>query len=219
MTVPFIPAHDPLGHTAILAHQANFPVLGLSLAVRSNSLAVVKAAWNSFGHWLELDEEFIVPSTPLDVAMIVHGVDNSAHPPGPFIFRVYGDCLLAASRRRISLLPNGTGDGLWALSPRSWSPKKRFSGIMYWNAWRWPWPAGMTALRSMPRQCLAMAAPCCSSVGAWRANRPSVMPATGRASNSWRRTWCMSAPRAACACGAIPGRFTWRPKPGVSSLS
>lgn len=96
MTVPFIPAHDPLGHTAILAHQANFPLLGLSLTVRSNSLAVVKAAWNSFGHWLELDEEFIVPSTPLDVAMVVHEVDNSAHPPGPFIFRVYGDCLLAA---------------------------------------------------------------------------------------------------------------------------
>lgn len=110
--MPFIPADDPLGHTAILAHQAHFPLLGLSLAVRSNSLAVVKAAWNSFGHWLELNEEFIEPGPPLEVTLIVHQADNSAHPPAPFIYRVHGDCLLAASGSNLLTAQRDQG---WAL--------------------------------------------------------------------------------------------------------
>ena len=117
LTVPFIPADDPLGHTAILAHQAQFPLLGLSLAVRSNSRVVVKAAWNSFGHWLKLNEEFIEPGPPLEVALVVQQADNSGHTPAPFIYRVHGDCLLAASGSNLLTAQLDQGRALGFVTP------------------------------------------------------------------------------------------------------
>ncbi len=95
--VSFLPAQDPLGHTAVLNQQAHFPLLGWPLVVRSNSPAVIEAAWASFGHWRELRDEFIEPLKPLEVSIVVQGADSAITPPPPFIYRVYGDCLLAAS--------------------------------------------------------------------------------------------------------------------------
>lgn len=114
--VPFLPAQDPLGHTAVLNHQAHFPLLGWPLVVRSNSPAVIEAARASFGHWCELGDEFIEPLQPLEVAIVVHRADSTVTPP-PFIYRVHGDCLLAASGSSLLTAQRNRGVALAFVTP------------------------------------------------------------------------------------------------------
>lgn len=97
MTVPYSPAQDSLGYTGPLPHRARFPLLGLPLVVRSNSPAVMEAAERAFGPWRRLPRKFIDPIRPLDLTLVVHPPDHAPYRPQPFIFRVYGDCFLAAS--------------------------------------------------------------------------------------------------------------------------
>jgi hypothetical protein len=112
MSVSFLPALDPLGHTARLTYQAQFPLLGLPLAVRSNSSAVIAAARNSFGYWCDLPEQLIEPARPLDVALVVHAANPSSGYAAPFIYRLHSDCFLAASEGNLLTAQRDRG---WAL--------------------------------------------------------------------------------------------------------
>jgi hypothetical protein len=72
LDIPFTPATDPLGHTAPLDHRASFPLLGVSLEVRSNSPALIAAAERAFGGWRGLEPELIEACEPCVVNLIVH---------------------------------------------------------------------------------------------------------------------------------------------------
>jgi hypothetical protein len=117
VAVPFFPALDPLGHTALLNQQAHFPLLGLPLVVRSNSPAVIAAAWRSFGHWRGLAKEDIEPREPLEVAIVVHPADHRSNQPEPFIYRVHGDCFLAASGSNLLTAQRDRGIALGFVTP------------------------------------------------------------------------------------------------------
>src|SRR5258706_16456777 len=71
-TLPFTPATDALGHTALLDQRASFPLLGVLVEIRSNSPAVIVAAERAFGGWRGLEPEVIEPGRLCVVNVVVH---------------------------------------------------------------------------------------------------------------------------------------------------
>jgi hypothetical protein len=120
LTCDFVPANDPLGHTALLDQRATFPLLGVPLEVRSNSAAVIAAAERAFGGWRGLEPELIEPIEPAIVNLIVHPAEE--HPQHairnrPFIQRAHSSCFLASDGVNIMTAQIDRGHALGFLTP------------------------------------------------------------------------------------------------------
>ena len=92
------PSHESLGHKAELVHSATFPLLGVPVEIRSNSVAVIAAAELAFGRWRSLAPELIAPVAPALVEVIVQPADPAllADEPRPFVHRVHGGRFIAS---------------------------------------------------------------------------------------------------------------------------
>lgn len=115
--VPYNPANSPLGHDAPLDYQAQFPLLGIPLVVRSNSPSVIAAAVRSFGHWHQLEPEQIALLQPLLISLVVHSRGQPEMPRAPFVQRAYGTSFLAASGSNLLTAEMDRGVALGFVTP------------------------------------------------------------------------------------------------------
>ena len=125
-TVPFIPAQDPLGHTAPLDYRAEFPFQGLPLEVRSNSPTVIEGAEDYLGTWRRLESHQVTSGAPLLIQIIVHPGEPSEEGNGPFIYRVYGDYFLAAQGSNLLMTQVDRGVALGFVTPELVAQKQLF---------------------------------------------------------------------------------------------
>ena len=101
-------ARDPLGATAPLTFQQEFPLLGVPLRVRSNARRAIELATASFSAWQSLDNALIARDVSVDMRVIVHDSPGSSHPQqagrpegagrydDAFIYRRHGAMLVAS---------------------------------------------------------------------------------------------------------------------------
>jgi hypothetical protein len=113
------PAHDALGHKAELAHRATFPLLGVPVEIRSNSVAVIAAAELTFGRWRGLAPELIAPVAAARVHVVVQHVEPAllAGEPRPFVHRAHGGSFLASDGVNILSAQYDQGRALAVIAP------------------------------------------------------------------------------------------------------
>lgn len=101
----FARARDALGATAPLTFEAEFPLLGIPLRVRSNAQRAVELAAASFSVWHSLDRALIARDVHVEMRVIVHDSPRSirAQMSGAagghdeaFIYRRHGEVLAAS---------------------------------------------------------------------------------------------------------------------------
>lgn len=85
-----------LGHRAKLAHREAFPLLGIPVEIRSNSLAVIAAARDALGSWRDLAPELVAKVPPRIVSIIVQPVPTCEGASAPFVYRAHGGTFLAS---------------------------------------------------------------------------------------------------------------------------
>jgi len=116
----YTPALESLGHTAVLDQRATFPLLGVPLEIRSNSVAVIAAAERAFGGWRGLAPELIEPVAPRVIDLIVHPVEQSAphaHGAPPFVQRIHSNCFLASDGVNLLTAQYDQGRALGFIAP------------------------------------------------------------------------------------------------------
>lgn len=115
--IDYLPAADLLGHSAPLEYGAEYPLLGVRLAIRSNSAAVIACAEQSFGHWRAVAASLIAP-LPLRVArIVVHAGVQPYTPRAPFTPRAHSGSLLAASGESLLAVHMEHGSALAFVTP------------------------------------------------------------------------------------------------------
>ena len=112
-------ARESLGHKADLAHRATFPLLGVPVEIRSNSVAVIAAAELAFGRWRGLARELTVPQSAALVDVVVHPVDPMllAGEPRPFVYRAHAGSFLASDGVNMLTARYDEGRALAVIAP------------------------------------------------------------------------------------------------------
>jgi hypothetical protein len=106
-----------LGHRAKLAHRAAFPLLGIPVEIRSNSLAVIAAAGDALASWRDLAPELVAKVPPRIVNIIVQPVPTCEGAPGPFVYRAHGGTFLASDGANLLTAQYDRGRALAFLTP------------------------------------------------------------------------------------------------------
>jgi hypothetical protein len=107
-----------LGHTAKLAHRATFPLLGIPLEIRSNSLRVIAAAEERFGRWRDLAPELAAKVPPRVVSVVVQPVDPGvADGIRPFTYRAHEGTFIASDGVNLLTAQFDRGRALAFLAP------------------------------------------------------------------------------------------------------
>ncbi len=120
-----------------LHHRAYFPLLGVPLAVCSNSPAVIIAAERSLGHWRGLAPEQIASCAPLRLDLLVQPDEHPDVSDPPFVQRVQGMTMLAASGSNLLLAQLDRGAALGFVTPALLADDLNFrTSILEWLAFQ-----------------------------------------------------------------------------------
>lgn len=105
------------GLRAVLPHRAVFPLLGVPVEVRTNSLVALAAAERTFGGWRALQPERVEARAPLILRVIVQPGRPWEVRPTSFVTRAHGDCYLASAESNLLSAHRDRGEALAFVTP------------------------------------------------------------------------------------------------------
>lgn len=124
--IQYLQATDFLGHSAPLAYQASFPVLGVPVEFLSNSPAVIAAAERSFAHWRAVPAQLVAAQAPRVVRVLVHAGARPSVERAPFTHRAHSGWLLASCGESMLAAQMDRGEALASVTPELVADEEHF---------------------------------------------------------------------------------------------
>lgn len=96
--------------------EVSVPLLGVPVTYASNSSLVITMVEQALGHWRSLPPPLVAATPPLRVTVVV-GPAAAAESHGGYVYRAYGDTLLAARGTSLFAIHGVAGSALALISP------------------------------------------------------------------------------------------------------